>query len=173
MDFTNVTIETERLLLVTISPTHREDIFREFTKEITKYMFPQPTGRIEDVNVFISDSIRKMKEGNNLQLVALDKNSKEFLGCVGLHNLDQPDPEMGIWLKKTAHGNGYGLEAMKAVKKWADENLQYEHIKYSVAVENIASRKIPEALGGKVVRESATQNQLGEEFEEVEYWISK
>ncbi len=40
LDFNLVEIEGERILLSPISSSFSEDIFREFTSEITRYMFP-------------------------------------------------------------------------------------------------------------------------------------
>jgi hypothetical protein len=34
----------------------------------------------------------------------LDKNTKEFFGCVGLHIKDSVAPELGIRIKKSAFG---------------------------------------------------------------------
>ncbi len=173
LDTTNVIILTERLKLVPISLTNRNDIFNEFTKSITMYMIPQPSGDIKDVDAFINDSLVGMKKGSNLQLVALNKQTDEFLGCVALHNIDKKDPKMGVWFKKNAHGNKYGQEAMKGIKNWADHNLDYDHIKYPVAVANIASRKIAERLGGKVAREFIGKRQDGQDMPEVEYIIKR
>ena len=55
---------------------------------------------------------------------------------------------IAIWLKKSVHGSGYGLEAVQALKAWLDESIDYEYILYPVDNKNIASRKIPETLGG-------------------------
>ncbi|MFA6486161.1 MAG: GNAT family N-acetyltransferase [Candidatus Magasanikbacteria bacterium] len=173
IDTTGVVLETERLKLVPISMKHLEDIFKEFTSEITTHMFPQPSGNIEDTKKFITDSLNRMKKGENLQLVAEDKNTGEFLGCMGFHEIHRHDPEMGVWLKKSAHGKGYGKEAMKAIKDWADKNISYEYIKYPVVKVNTPSRQIAEFLGGKIAREFIGTNQNGNKMEEVEYRIVK
>ena len=102
-----------------------------------------------------------------------NKKTGEFLGCIGLHHIDQNDPEVGIWIKKSAHGSKYGLEAIKALKEWADNYLEYEYIRYPVVGDNIASRKIPEVLGGKVAREFIGKNVKGEAMDKVEYRITK
>lgn len=169
----DIEIETTRLLLVPISMNYRDNIFAEFTDKIATYMFPQPTGRIEDTEEFIMNSIKEMQAGQNLQLVVLDKINNEFLGCAGMHHIDRSIPEMGIWIKQSAHGNKYGQEAIKAIKNWADLNLSYQYIKYPVAVKNVASRKIAERLGGKLVREFVGENCLGVKMNEVEYHIFK
>jgi len=171
MDTSNITIETENLILKGISLDYKEDIFREFTSEITTYMFPKPAERIEETTEFIETSTKKNKEGSNLQIVILDKKSGEFLGCGGLHHIDRENPELGIWIKKSAHGNGYGKEAMVALKEWADGNLNYKYILYPVVDENFPSRRIPEFLGGKVEREYDEISLSGAKHHLLEYRI--
>ncbi len=116
-------------------------------------MRPAPAKDIRETEDFIRKSLEGLKNGTNLQLVILDKDTREFTGCAGLHNLDTQTPEMGIWLKKSAHGKGYGKESMTAVKKWADTHLKYDFLIYPVADKNIPSRKIPESLGGVIEKE--------------------
>lgn len=164
-------IETEHLLLKLISLDYKEDIFNEFTPEISVYMGPQPTGNIQDVIAFIESSMKSNSAGTNFQIVILNKETEEFIGCGGLHHIDTKTPELGIWIKMSAHGHGYGKESMQALKKWADGNLDYEYILYPVAPENVASRKIPESMGGKVEREYEDKNSLGKEMHLLEYRI--
>jgi RimJ/RimL family protein N-acetyltransferase len=111
------------------------------------------------------------QRGSNLQAVVLDKDDGSFLGCAGIHNIDTGTPEFGIWIKKSAHGNSYGKEAIIALKKWADENLDYEYLLYPVTEENYASRRIPEFLGGIVVREYDETNMSGNLQHILEYRI--
>lgn len=167
----NERIESERLLLIPISMTHKKEIFKEFTDEITIYMGPAPAKEISETESFIASSLKELDENKTLQLVILAKKSQEFLGCAGLHHLDRNTPEMGVWLKKKAHGNGYGKEAMAALKEWADKNLNYEYLLYPVAEENYPSRKIPEFLGGKIAREYDDVNMSGKKLHLIEYRI--
>jgi RimJ/RimL family protein N-acetyltransferase len=167
----NVKIKTSRLLLLPITTRYKQEIFKEFTEEITVYMNPEPAKDISETEDFINKSIRELKKGDNLILVVLNKISKEFLGCIGLHHINRNTPELGIWLKDSAHGHKYGQEAMKALKKWADENLTYEYLLYPVADKNIASRKIPELLGGKIAREYDKEVQGSNKYHWLEYRI--
>lgn len=167
----NERIESKRLLLVPMAMEYKEEIFKEFTSEITNYMYPAPAKDIAETECFIADSLRGLNKNTNLQLVILDKDSQEFFGCAGLHHVDRKTPEMGVWLKKSAHGKGYGKEAMTAIKKWADESLDYEYLLYPVADKNIASRKIPEILGGKIEREYDEEGVGGNKFHSLEYRI--
>jgi ribosomal-protein-alanine N-acetyltransferase len=171
MDTTNITIETKNLFIRTISLADKDDIFKEFTDEITTHMFPKPADNIEETIDFIQTSIKENKEGSNFQIVILNKETKEFLGCGGIHHIDQKTPELGIWIKKSAHGNGYGKEAVIGLKEWADANLDYEYLLYPVDAQNLASKRIPEFFGGKIAREYQEINMSGNKLNLQEYRI--
>jgi len=167
----NVSIKSNRLLLIPISMKYRNEIFKEFSEEITTFMYPAAATDISEIDEFIKKSLDGLAKGSNLQLVILDKESLEFFGCLGIHHVDRKTPEFGIWLKKSAHGMGYGREGVTAVKKWADNNLDYEYILYPVAEKNIPSRKIPESLGGVIKNETDEVGLGGNKFHCLEYRI--
>ncbi len=171
--FLNVEISTDRLLLKPISMLYKSDIFVEFTDEVTTYMYPRPAQDIFETESFINDSILGMKKEHHLIFVILKKDSQDFLGCAGIHKINTNHPELGIWLKKSAHGNGYGLETITELKNWAESNLKYRYLVYPVDQENIPSRKIPERLGGTIAREYNKTNLSGKVLHIVEYKISK
>jgi RimJ/RimL family protein N-acetyltransferase len=167
MKLLNLTISTKCLLLQSISLTYKEVILREFTEEITTYMHPRSPQNISETELFLSASLSKMQNGNELVVVILDKDSQEFLGCSGIHKLNSKHPELGIWLKKSAHGNGYGLETITALKEWAES----KYLIYPVDRANIRSCKIPESLGGQIYREYEQINLSGKILYLVEYRI--
>ncbi|MBD3328804.1 GNAT family N-acetyltransferase [Candidatus Peregrinibacteria bacterium] len=171
MDTSNLTIETNNLYLKSIKEEYKNDIFREFTAEITTHMFPKPAKKIEETIEFIKTSIKENKEGSNFQIVILNKQNGDFIGCGGVHHIDRKTPELGIWIKKSAHGNAYGKETITALKKWTDENLDYDYLLYPVAADNYPSRKIPELLGGKIAREYDITNMSGKKLHILEYRI--
>lgn len=171
MDTSNRTIATKNLFLKGITLEYKDDIFREFTGEITTHMFPRPAERMEQIIEFIESSIKENKEGSNFQIVILDRIRKDFLGCCGLHHIDQKTPELGIWIKKSSHGNGYGKEAVIALKEWADKNLDYEYLIYPVDDQNLASRRIPKFFGGEIAREYDEISMGGRKLHLLEYRI--
>ena len=134
------------------------------------FTFPSRGANIRR-SAFIETAMEENKEGSNLQMVVLHKESKDLLGCSGLHHIDRKTPELGIWIKKSAHGNAYGKEAMIALKKWGDQNVDYEYILYPVSDKNYASKKILEFLGGKIAREYDEKNMSGEMQHLLEYRI--
>lgn len=171
MNLSFVEIVTERLLLKPLSLTYKKEIFSEFTEEITTYLLVNPPSDISGTELFIKEAIQSLESGKNLYLLVLNKNSGEFLGCSGFHDIDRASPSVGIWLKKSAWGQKYGLEAIKALKKWAIENLQFREILYPVDRDNIASRKIAEALGGEIIRQYDKEGMGGKVLHVIEYRI--
>lgn len=169
MDLSNIQIQTERLLLVPVAMEFKELMFHEFQEPITLFMYPKPAVRIEETEDFIKSATLEQITGTDLTM-AITK-SGEFLGCAGLHNLNTEIPELGIWIKQSAHGNKYGQEAIAGLKKWADENISYKYITYPVVEQNIASRKIAESLGGKIMKEYEKETLSGRTYHMLEYWI--
>ena len=172
-DLSQITIYTERLSLVPLSETYAQTICEEFTEEITTYMFPRSPKKIEETLAYIHTMIPKIAKGEELAVVILSKDTGEFLGGGGAHNLTTPTPELGIWIKKSAHGNNFGKEAVQALKQWIDENIPYTYIIYPVDRRNIPSRKIAESLGGIIEKEYQTKNMAGDTLDEIEYRIYK
>jgi [ribosomal protein S5]-alanine N-acetyltransferase len=173
MNLLQIEIITNRLVLKAIDIQYKTDIFREFTAEITTYMYPRVANDISDTESFIQESLAGLRKGYNLQLVILKKDTKEFFGCTGIHRINTKMPEFGIWLKKSAQGNYYGFETIAALKQWGEENLDCQGFIYPVDRDNYPSRRIPERLGGEIVKEYDKLNLSGNILHLVEYWIPK
>jgi len=173
IDLTSLKIEGERIVLQSIKESYSSDIFKEFTSDITRYMFPKPAEKIEETLSFISESLDGMRKGRDLVLAITIKEDGEFLGCCGFHGKEKlRTPELGIWIKKDAHGNKYGREAIKTLTSWTVENIDFDYVIYPVDRANIASCKIPEALGGAIFDEKKVRTMNGSYLDEVVYKIS-
>lgn len=177
----NITIETERLLLVPITMHYAEEIFKEFTPEITRYMWPKPAKDISETKKFIQDSIETMNAWKNYQTVILDKITKEFLGCAWLHLDNAKTPELGIRIKKSAFGKKIGKEAVTWLEARSQKNMDFDYLFYPVDKDNIPSRKIAESLwwivqkdeqGNEIVTTKETLD-VGRKIHCVEYRIPK
>ena len=55
-----------------------------------------------------------MEQGNMLELVILTQEG-EFIGSMEAFGIKEKTPEIGLWLKRSAHGKGYGYEALKGL----------------------------------------------------------
>jgi len=116
MDLSKTIITTERLKLAPVSDEYAGQIFKEFTAKVTTYMFPQPARKIEETLEFIRTSKKSLMENEELVVVITNLQTREFLGCCGIHLLNTDTPELGIWIKISAHGHAYGKEAVQVLK---------------------------------------------------------
>lgn len=172
LDLFAVQIRTERLVLRPIEMSDAAEIFREFTPEITRYMMPRSPERQEETELFLEQAREKLAAGTDLTLAIARRESGELLGCCGLHGREDPArPELGIWLKAGAHGQGLGREAIRGLVEWADTALINEAFIYPVDRANLPSRKIPESLGGRIIAEKLVENMSGGVLDEVIYEI--
>lgn len=104
-------LKTERLVIKPYSHIYLEDYYKEFTDEITRFQYPDSFSNIDSARKVLSEFLSEMEEGNMLELVILSQQG-EFLGSMEVFNIKGDTPEVGLWIKKSAHGNGYGYEAL-------------------------------------------------------------
>ncbi len=174
VDLTTIRINGDRVSLCSIHEKYGQEIFEEFTEEITRYMNPSPPKNINEAFGFISRSREGMREGRDLVCAIVRRDTEEFLGCCGFHWGGAPStPELGVWLKKGAHGNGYGREAIALLVSWAVQHIDFDYLTYPVDRANRPSRKIPEALGGTIFKEGKARRMNGGFLDEVVYRIPR
>lgn len=142
---------TKRLALIPVNSSHIADIFKYFTYEVTEYMYPKPPERIEETENVVNNFIINNKKDIEYVYAITLHQTDEFLGLAGLHNL-KGTPELGIWTKSDVHGNHYGREAIGGLIDKA-KSMGYKCLIYPVDQRNIASKKIPEYYGGKIIEE--------------------
>jgi [ribosomal protein S5]-alanine N-acetyltransferase len=174
VDFMALCIDGPRIRLRSVHERYGEAIFREFTEEIVRYMNPVPPKTLADSLAFISQTREGMLEGADLACAILTRDAGEFLGVCGFHGRESPTtPELGIWIKKEAHGRGYGREAVVTLAGWAVQNIAFDALLYPVDRANHPSRRIPECLGGVIVKEGKAPRMNGGFLDEVVYRIPR
>ena len=141
---------TNRLYLIPITKKYTSDIFHNFTNEVTTYMYPCPAKEINETENIIKKWEKQRDDKTDYVFAITLKETSEFLGMVGLHDLNNEIPELGIWTKITSHGNHYGREAIGGLIEYA-KKLGYTKLIYPVDKRNIASKRIPLFYGGNLV----------------------
>lgn len=129
---------TERLAICPFSRSFLEDYYREFTEEITKYQYPDSFPHMEAADQVMSEFVRDMEQGEMLELAIFTKGG-EFLGGMEAFGLKGETPEIGLWLKSSAHGAGYGYEALKALLDGLNQTGKYQYYIYEADVRNTPS----------------------------------
>ena len=143
-------IETERLKLIPVSEKYVEEIYKHFNQKVTKYMIPSVAKDIDETRNVVNMFLEQRKNKTDYVYAITLKSNGEFIGLVGLHNLKNEVPGLGIWTKLESHGNHYGREAIGGLIDYA-RVLKIEKIYYSVDRRNIPSKKIPLFYGGKLI----------------------
>lgn len=136
-------IRTERLEIRPFDRSFLEEYVREFTAEITKYQYPDPFPDRETADRVLSGFVSEMEQGNMLELVILTPDGG-FLGSMEAFGLRQETPELGLWLKRTAHGKGYGREALQALLELLGAAGSYPYYLYEADVRNTPSLRLAE-----------------------------
>jgi [ribosomal protein S5]-alanine N-acetyltransferase len=95
------------------------------------------------------ESKRQQEAGEGLHLVIADAESDEFLGSIGVHDIDRAEGRcnIGYFLAPEARGRGVMRRAVQLLSRWAFENLPVERIEITIHPENAASRAVAEHAG--------------------------
>ena len=126
-----------------------QDVFRCITPAITKFMPWEPPTWSE----YLARCEKRVQapEPNQFSFVIHRLDNRECLGMASFECADSVSPELGLWLKESAHGQGFGREAVAALIEWGHATLGKESFIYPVAVQNTPSRRIAEKLHGEII----------------------
>lgn len=143
----NLTFSSDRLKFSIVNDLYVEDIFNALTPTVAKYLPFIPTGKKEDTFGFVAYSLGQLEQQKDITLVATDKETGEFMGCCGIHDICEESISLGIWLKESANGKGYGTEIIKALEQFVFDYISVDYLIYNVDKNNEGSVHIAEKLG--------------------------
>jgi RimJ/RimL family protein N-acetyltransferase len=172
MDLSSISLRTERLRLSAFAPRDAREAHAAATPTLARYMSWDPAPSLESFEQTWRIWLTTMVAGIDMAVAVRLSSNGEFLGMAGLHHIVRPEPEVGIWIKETMHGHGFGREAIAAVVSFAGAELGKQAVLYPVAEQNFPSRRLAEILGGKLVGTGTLRKPSGAELPEVIYRIS-
>ena len=170
-DLTGVELFANRLALRAFTPADAPEIFAAVSPTISRFMSWDPSPSPAAFAEVWRQWLPRMTAGTDLSLVIRLTSTDEFVGVAGIHHIGSAEPEVGIWLKETAHGLGYGREAIGAIAKWAPAHIGATALIYPVAKQNRPSRGLAESLHGVIVGERNLRKSSGVVLDEVVYCI--
>lgn len=156
-------IVSRRLTLRPFILSDAADIFAGITPAVTRFLRWDPPASWEDY----LQHVHTVHMEPTARLVIQERWTGAILGMGGIEDLDQPCPELGLWLRESAQGQGYGREVVAALMSWAHQALGKTQFLYPVATENWPSRRIAEGQGGVVI-----DHRRGPKYTAVVYRIS-
>jgi len=161
-NLSTVEIKSKRLTLKSIEMKYDEEIFKEFTPNVVRFMNPPSPKKISETQSFIKTMLERRDQLKDMVMAIHDNEDGDFIGLVGLHSgHDSRYPELGIWTKESAAGQKLGREAVEMIHGWASNNMTIKSFIYPVVEENVPSVKIAESLGGQILYRNILTNSTG------------
>lgn len=162
-DFAKQVIETTRLTLQPLSMRYLSDIFTGYTPAVAKNMYSQP-GSIEDTSKSIIECFGKIESNQGLYFTIVSNETMRCLGCAGIRILADRVVFPRFWLRQDVWFKRYGLEVMRALMYFIEENLPCDQVYVSINKDNIAAKVVLEKVGGVTQNHWYThENAHGEE----------
>jgi RimJ/RimL family protein N-acetyltransferase len=167
-------IETSRLRFCGLKHGDEKYLFPEIDEALTQHWIGwEPPETIDEVREKIEQSLELSKTTINVEWLVFDKETGDFVGLCNLIPYEEHPGELdiGLWIKASAQGHGYGGEMLHALLSWAEANLAVPYIVYSVTEGNERSAKIIRHLNAPVLREF-TATKRGQERKVTDYKVA-
>ncbi|MEI5907933.1 GNAT family N-acetyltransferase [Bacillus spongiae] len=143
-------LQTERLKLVQLSEKHIQAYYEIMSNdEVTKYYGMDSLQTIEDAEKIVNSmhSVFEMRRGIRWGIIL--KDTKEFIGTLGLNNLQvgSKKAEIGYELHPSHWKKGITSEAVKEVLRYSFEELDLFRIGAVTYPQNTSSTQLLSRLG--------------------------
>lgn len=172
MDAKVPTLITSRLILRQVNPTDYPSYHKNINDyEVIKYLSSKvPWPYPENGVAFYMENVVAKDLGVDRWLwgICLKEKPDEVVGAVELWR--NPCPEnRGFWLARKYWGQGFMSEATDKVNEYAFNHLGFDKLILSNAVGNLASRRIKEKNGARLLNIREAQF-VAKEFTHAETW---
>jgi [ribosomal protein S5]-alanine N-acetyltransferase len=135
----SVVLVSARLRMMTMNHDYAEDVYREYTENIARYMYLTPGNR-QDNTDRVAQYIDENTAGTHLHLAILDSDG--FIGYCAIYGNDSLTPRLSLWISESHRGLGYGKEIVDSLIDYITARSEYEYIVYPVDINNTTSIKI-------------------------------
>jgi RimJ/RimL family protein N-acetyltransferase len=177
-----VVLETDRLLLRRFTDADADLIVDlDADPGVRRYVALNPTTRHEAITEVLPAWLRYYErfEGYGFW-AAVERTSGEFIGWFHLRpghaDPREDEPELGYRLRRSAWGRGYATEGSRALIERAFRDLGARRVWAETMVVNVASRRVMEKAGMRLVRTFHAdwpERLPGDEHGDVEYEITR
>lgn len=151
-------LESERLALELVSVQWLDEIMAEIRGNVAQYFLNFADKN--ELQTWINENRRLFERGEKLEMVMLRKTDGEFLGMVSIRNLGIA-PEIGVWIKVSAQGQGLAKEALEEMLSWYRiRHGVREKVKYVVEKGNSSSIGLAKKMGMTYQRDIADDGQI-------------
>jgi ribosomal-protein-alanine N-acetyltransferase len=151
----NYFLETDRLRFREMHPSDAEAMFAlNSDPEVVQYTGDGSFESVEATREFLENYIPGYKKYNRGRWVVELKSTGEIIGWAGLKFHEEENvTDVGYRLYKKCWGNGYATEATKACIEYGFSVLKADRIIAHARKENVASLRVLEKCGMKIIGE--------------------
>lgn len=146
-------IETERLELRMPQPGDGRAVNAAINASLSELQpwlgFARSNPSVEETETNTREAHAKFITRESLRYLIFLKDTDEFVGSTGFHNIDWSVPkfEIGYWIDTRMSGNGYMAEAVGELTELALNELNGKRVEIRCESTNDKSRAVPERLG--------------------------
>jgi [ribosomal protein S5]-alanine N-acetyltransferase len=147
--------ETERLRFRESTPADAEAMYElNSDPEVVQYTGDLPFASVDAAREFLENYVAVYRKWNRGRWIAELKSSGEIIGWSGLKVLEKENvTDVGYRLYKRHWGNGYATEAARATIDYGFNVLNLDRIVAHARKENVASLRVLEKCGMKIIGE--------------------
>lgn len=139
--------ESTRLMFRKIQEEDKTLLQNHFTPAVGKYLSIDALNHPILVQAYIQQSQAEMQQGTCLVLMAFERETEVFIGCLTLNDINQETAEIGLWASEDQQGKGYGKELLNQAIAIIEESIPTKEIIYTVEKENHKSIALCENMG--------------------------
>ncbi len=141
---------------VAIRPYQADDVPRlyEAARESIADIYPwmkwcHPDYSIEDSREWVPTTIAHWKQQTDYDFVAYDKTTEQFLGAVGINQINHLHnfANLGYWVRSSCAGHGVAVAATRLCAKFGFEELKLTRLEIIAAVGNTRSQRVAKKAG--------------------------
>jgi ribosomal-protein-serine acetyltransferase len=152
---------------ILIRPFRAEDIqavfeaIRESINEVAPWLpWCHEDYKVEETTEFILSRDVAWKNDTDYGFGIFDAKTKEFLGGVGLSQINRAHQmgNLGYWVRTSCVGRGVASSAARMAARFALEELNLQRVEILAATENHASQRVAEKAGA--TREGVLRKRL-------------
>ena len=119
-------------------------------ENIAKWMpWASPPPGVDESEEYARVAMAEFIQRKILAILIWDQQTGELLGSSGFHNInwEVPSFEIGYWIRGNAIGQGFIMETVNALTRYAFQTLGARRVAIHCDKDNHKSRAVPEKLG--------------------------
>ena len=160
----NSSFQHSGVLIRPITSEDKPSLFaavRESIDTVGRWMsWCHPDYSTNDTDQWISLCQRNWQSGIDREFGIFDAVSGKVLGCVGLNQINRINNfgNLGYWVRTSRTGKGVASTAATMAARFAFDELKLSRVEIIACLDNVASRRVAEKIGGHF--EGVARNRL-------------